>query len=245
MDKIFLDFIIFLYNLLFKNFGLTVIALAFLTRIIFYPLTKSQMHYAKKMQDLKPKLDELSKKHKNDKKQLQVAQMALYKENNINPAAGCLPLIAQLVVFGFLYNAFYKALTIGLNTRFGPWNLAVPDVVKIMVEKNQIAIPGILVILAALTQLIQSKMMMPAPLKPLKEDKPKEKEEKKEFADEFVQAQSQMIILFPLMFLFFGTQWPAGLALYWVVSSILAIIQQYQTTGLGGLEPWIQKIVKK
>jgi YidC/Oxa1 family membrane protein insertase len=244
MSEAFLNFIIFLYNLLFHNFGLTVIALAILTRIVFYPLTKSQLKYSQKMNELKPKLDELSRRHKNDKQKLQAAQLALYKEHGINPAAGCLPLVLQLIIFGFLYNAFYKALNIGLNTGFGPWNLAMPDVVKIPFEKNQLAIPGILVILAAITQFIQSKMMMPEPVSIKKEDKPREKEEKTEFADEFASAQGQMIILFPLMFLFFGTQWPSGLALYWTASTILAIIQQYQLTGWGGLTPWIRKISK-
>jgi len=244
MSEAFLNFIIFLYNLLFKNFGLTVIVLSVITRVAFYPLTKSQLKYAKKMQDLKPKLDELSLRHKGDKQKLQLAQMALYKEHGVNPAAGCLPLIIQLVVFAFLYNAFYKALTMGLNTGFGPWNLANPDTIKITLEKNQLALPGILVILASLTQFIQSKMMMPEPVKIVKDDKPKEKEEKQEFASEFASAQGQMIILFPLMFLFLGTQWPSGLALYWTASTILAIIQQYQVSGWGGLAPWIRKISK-
>lgn len=237
------ELIIFLNNtVFFKNLGLTIIALAIITRVVFYPLTKSQLKYAKKMQDLKPKLDELSKRHKDDKQKLQTAQMALYKEHGVNPAAGCLPMIIQLIVFMILYGALGNIFQKGLNTTFGPWNLANPDTIKITLEKNQLALPGILVILASFTQFIQSKMMMPEPVPVVKEDKPKEKEEKQEFANEFASAQGQMIILFPLMFLFFGTQWPSGLALYWTASTILAIIQQYQVSGWGGIAPWIRKI---
>ena len=72
-----------------------------------------------------------------------------------------------------------------------------------------------------------------------REDKPKEVTEKKEFADEFTQASQSMSWMFPLMFLVFGTQWPSALALYWSVSTVIAIIQQYQITGLGGLKKYL------
>jgi YidC/Oxa1 family membrane protein insertase len=85
-------------------------------------------------------------------------------------------------------------------------------------------------------------MMFPAAPAVRREDKPAEKEEKKEFMEEFAEAQSSMIWMFPLMFLFLGTQWPSGLALYWTVSSIPAIWQQYHVAGLGGLKQDIVKL---
>ena len=244
MDQIFLEIIKFLYQILFQNLGLTVIALAILTRIVFFPFTKSQKKYAKKMQELKPKLDELSKKHKDDKVKLQQAQMDLYKEHGINPAAGCLPLIVQLVVFAFLYNALYKSFTLGLNTSFLFYDMSKPDIINLVVSGQKLAIPGLLVILASFTQFLQSRMMLPAPVPVNKDDKPKEKEQKEDLASSLNAAQGQMTYLFPLMFLFLGTKWPSGLALYWTVSTILAIIQQYYQSGLGGLEPLFKKFKK-
>ncbi len=90
--------------------GFAVIALTILIRIILYPLMQAQLKSAKKMANLKPHLDELNAKHKDDKATLQQAQMALYKEHGINPAAGCLPLLVQMPVLIALYNVFLQVL---------------------------------------------------------------------------------------------------------------------------------------
>lgn len=244
MIDIFLNFIVFLYNLCFQNFGLAIIVLAVLSRIIFFPMQKSMLKNQKKMQELSPKLNELKTIHKGDAKALQQAQLDLYKQHGINPAAGCLPMILQLVIFMLLYQALYKSLNQGLNTRFFVWDLAKPDVIFLSLSQKPFPLPGILVILAALSQYAQSLMMMPEPVPVNITDKPKEVEQKKEFANEFSQASQSMSWMFPLMFLLFGTQWPSALALYWSVSTVIAIIQQYKVTGLGGLKKyllWIKK----
>ena len=80
-------------------FGFAIIILTIIIRGLLTPFTKAQLKSAKKMQDLKPQLDELSRKHKGDKTKLQQAQMSLYKEAGINPAAGCLPLLVQIPIF--------------------------------------------------------------------------------------------------------------------------------------------------
>lgn len=239
MVDIFLNFIIFLYNLCFQNFGLAIIVLAVLSRVIFFPMQKSMLKNQKKMQELAPKLKELKDIHKGDAKALQQAQLDLYKSQGINPAAGCLPMILQLVIFMLLYQALYKSLDLGLNTNFLVWNLKDADL-----PFKPYPIPGLLVVLSALSQYAQTLMMMPVPVPVNKTDKPKEVEEKKEFADEFQQASQSMSWMFPLMFLLFGTQWPSALALYWSTSTIIAIVQQYKVTGLGGLKKytlWIKK----
>jgi YidC/Oxa1 family membrane protein insertase len=246
MDDLFLSLIIFVYkNLAFNNLGLAIIEIAILLRILFYPLIKQQTVYSKKMAELQPQLGLLKKKHGDNKQAFANAQMDLFKQNNINPAAGCLPLIIQMVVLFGLLGALNKTLAMDLNTTFSVWNMAEPDTLQKTFGFPDVgfALPGILVIFASLTQFVQSKMMMPATTPPIhKEDKPKEKEEKKEFAEEFASAQSSMIWMFPLMFLFFGTMWPSGLALYWSVTSAIAIVQQYQIAGWGGLMPWVEKI---
>ena len=86
--------------------GFAVIGLTVLIRLVLYPLMAAQMKSAKKMQNLKPHLDAINAKHKDDKKALQQAQLDLYKQHGVNPAAGCLPLLIQMPVLIALYNVF-------------------------------------------------------------------------------------------------------------------------------------------
>ena len=87
-----------------------------------------------------------------------------------------------------------------------------------------------------------SKMMMPQPVAIEKSDKPKEVEEKADLADELQHMQGSMLYLFPLMFIFFGYRFPAGLSLYWAASTVVSLAIQYKVHGLGGLESWLSKI---
>lgn len=245
MDNFVLQIILYIYNTVaFQNLGVAIIEIAVLSRVIFYPFAKQQAVYGKKMAELQPHLSALKEKHGDNKQAFAAAQMDLFKQHGVNPAAGCLPAIVQIVILFALLGALNKILAMNLNTSLWIWNMAKPDAYKI--EGLPFAVPGILVALAAATQFIQTKMMMPSSAKAT-EGKPanpkKEGEEKKsDFMGEFAEAQSSMIWMFPLMFLFLGTQWPSGLALYWTVSSILAIWQQYKVAGLGGLAPLVIKL---
>lgn len=216
-------------------FGLAIIALTLLIRLILNPLTASQLKSAKKMQDLKPKMDELSKKHGKDKVGLQKAQMQLYKEEGINPASGCFLLILQMPVLIALYNVFLGLLGTGqmqkiiestnqlvyfpflkLNSLdfsfFGVSLIDKPSSYK-TVGWWLLLIP----VITALLQWYQTKLM--APVAP--------KSEKKE--DDTAQImQKQMGIMFPLMIGWFAFSFPVGLSLYWNTFSILGIIQQLQ-----------------
>ena len=96
--------------------GFAVIGLTIVIRLLLYPLMNAQMKSAKKMSALKPHLDTINAKHKDDKQALQQAQLALYKEHGVNPAAGCLPLLIQMPVLIALYNVFYEVLNNG-NTQ--------------------------------------------------------------------------------------------------------------------------------
>jgi YidC/Oxa1 family membrane protein insertase len=242
MDNLFLQIILYIYDTVaFQNLGVAIIEISVLSRIIFYPFAKQQVVYSQKMAELQPHLNALKEKHGDNKQAFATAQMELFKTHGVNPAAGCLPAIVQIVILFALLGALNKILTMNLNTTLWIWNMAKPDMFT--VSGIPFNLPGILVALAALTQFIQTKMMMPAAAPKIrKEDKPVEKKEKSDFASEFAEAQSSMIWMFPLMFLFLGTQWPSGLALYWTVSSVLAIAQQYKIAGLGGLEPYVVKL---
>src|SRR3989344_6905356 len=91
-------------------FGLAIIALTLTIRGALQPLTKKQMESARKMQMIKPHIDELNKKHKDDKKKLQEEHMKLYKQHGINPAAGCLPLLLSFPILIALYQVFLQVL---------------------------------------------------------------------------------------------------------------------------------------
>lgn len=219
--------LLFLYQNLFHNLGLAIIALTLLIRGVLVPLTLPSLKSARKMQELRPHLEALKKKHGSDRKKYQEEQLKLYREQGINPAAGCLPNIVQIIILIALYNVLIHAIkTGGLNTHFLLWDLA---------KRDQF---GVLPILAGLTQLLLSKMMMPAL------EKHPEKTEKKESSlqDTMYSMQSQMLFLFPIMTIVVGWQFPSGLVLYWLVTTLFSLVQQYFVTGLGGLKPWIARL---
>ena len=157
-------------------------------------------------------------------------QARLMKEAGVNPAAGCLPLILQILMINFLYNAFYRFIKAGLETKFLIWDLAKPDIIKLSVGENSLILPGILVFLAALSQFIQIKMVTPKKTQKREKDKDtelKKKEKEEDFQESLTQSQEMMAYMFPLMFLLIGTKWPSGLALYWTVATVMAIGQQW------------------
>ncbi len=216
--------------------GLPIIAITLITKLVLLPLVLPSMKSAKKMQDLKPHLDKLKSKH-TDKKDLQTAQMALYKEHGINPAAGCLPQIVQIIILIALYGVFIdfiKQPSIGgvvVNPHFLYLDLTKPDHTYIMP------------VLAGLTQLIFSLMMQSGVESHVVN--PKNKEEKKKEEDNLEMAasmQQQMIYMMPLMTVLISLNFQSGLILYWVASTVFSIIQQYYFSGLGGLKPVLLKL---
>jgi len=113
--------------------GFAIILLTLTVRVVLYPLMATQMKSARKMAKLKPHIDELSKKHKDDKQALQQAQLALYKEHGVNPAGGCLPLLIQMPILIALYNVFY---TVFQTT--GSGGIAPSELSKLISNINQI-----------------------------------------------------------------------------------------------------------
>lgn len=223
------NLLILLSRFLFNNLGLGIIALTLIIRTLLTPLSLPSIRNIKKMQDLKPMLDEVKKKYGSDKKKMLEEQARLYREHGLNPLSGCLPNILQFVVLIALYNAFISSLKVAeVRTQFLVWDLASPD--KFYV----------LPVLAGLTQLIYSKMLTAA----IEKQPPKTKEEKESIADMTQNMQSQMLYLMPLMTTVISAGLPSGLGLYWVVTTVFSIVQQYFTSGLGGLKEWL-KILKR
>ena len=236
LNSILYQALLFFYHLFGGNLGLPIIAITLLTKIILIPLVVPSMRSAKKMQELKPALDKLKNKHK-DKAELQKAQMALYKEKGINPAAGCLPQIVQIIILISLYQVFInfiKQPSIGgimVNPHFLYLDLTKPDSTYIMP------------VLAGVSQFIFS-LMMQAGVEAHVQN-PKKKVEKKKEEDSLEMAtsmQQQMLYMMPLMTVVISLKFQSGLVLYWVISTLFSIIQQYYFSGLGGLKPVLLKL---
>ncbi|HLD11403.1 MAG TPA: YidC/Oxa1 family membrane protein insertase [Patescibacteria group bacterium] len=207
-----LQLLIFFYKALFLNFGLAILGLTLAIRLVLIPFTLPSQRTAKKMQDLKPRLDELKKKHGKDPKRFQQEQLNLYKEHGVNPMGGCLPMVLQLLVLIALYQVFIQVLNTGMidgltvHTQFLWLDLTKPDPYFI------------LPILAGLSQFALSKMMVP--------QKPRQKGG--EFSDELASAmQVQMTYFFPILSVVISARFASGLALYWVASTLFSMVQQY------------------
>jgi YidC/Oxa1 family membrane protein insertase len=255
-----LNGLIFFYKI-FGNFGVAIIVLTVLIRLILIPLTLPSLRVAAKMKELAPELEKLKKKYAKDKQKFAQVQLEIYKKHGINPAAGCLPQIIQLVILIALYEAFIKVLqpdgnvveklnqvlypvlrlpteTV-INTRFFYLDLAKPDVFRI--PGGPFPLPGFFLLLAAAVQFLSSKMMQPTTQMVQQQAK-----ETPGAQDDMAAAmQSQMLYLFPLMTILIGFSFPSGLVLYWLVFSIFTAIQQYFITGWGGIEPWLKKLRPK
>ena len=223
--------LIFLTNLT-GNLGWAIILLTLIIKAILIPLTLPAMRSAIKMRDLKPEIDALKVKFKGDAPGLQQAQLALFKTHNINPATGCLPYLLQFVILIALYQVFMKYLNSpnpNLNTDFLWLDLTKPDPYYI------------LPVVAGVTQLILSLMVLPAvdpsATKALAASTPTQTDDKKadQMADMATTMQNQMVFMMPVMTVFFTLRFPSGLALYWIVSTVVSIGQQYLVSGWGGL----------
>ncbi|NTU46222.1 YidC/Oxa1 family membrane protein insertase [Candidatus Roizmanbacteria bacterium] len=221
-------------------FGFAIIALTVFIRLILHPFFKQQMHTTKKMSDLKPHLDTISKKHKDDPKKLQSEQMRLYKEAGVNPASGCLVALIQLPVFIGLYsslNIFIQAQSTAkaiaeINSvlyfpflkihSLNPWFLGV----NLALTPAQLHNPiGLLIpVITGGLQYFQYSISMPTP--PKQEKSLEKKDEKPSSSEDFQKAMNmQMKYLLPVMFGFFSWNLPIGLAVYWNIFSLFSIMQ--------------------
>lgn len=219
-----LNSLIALSGVLFGSFGLAIIVLTIVVRLITLPLTLRQLQSTKTLQAMQPKLQEIQRKYAKDKAKLQQEMMKLYREAGVNPL-GCLwPMLVQFPVWIALYQSIMRALAatpedlISLSQHLYSWQIvhqAVPLKDKFLwLNLGQPDSMLVLTILVAVTMWVQQKMVT-APA-----------------ADPRQQSMSNMtLMMMPLMFGLFALQFPSGLSLYWVVSNIVGIIIQYFISG--------------
>ena len=239
LNNIIYQALLFFYQIFGGNLGFSIIALTLVVKAVLIPFVLPSLKSAKKMQDLKPALDKLKAKH-TDKKELQQAQLDLYKQNGVNPAAGCLPQIVQIIILISLYQVFRQFIGkdvisgIKVNPFFLYLDLNKPDHLYIMP------------VLAGFSQFVFSLMMQSGIESHV--EAPKNKDSKKKEEDNLEMAQSmqqQMLYMMPLMTVVISLNFQSGLILYWIVSTLFSIAQQYYFSGLGGVKPFINKIALK
>ncbi len=244
------------YQLLGQNMGIAIIFFSVFLRFILTPLTRPYMDSMKKMKSYQKDLNKLKNKHKGDKKKYMQAQADFYKDKGINPSAGCLPYLLQIVVLIAFFNVFSRVLGPGgdivskfnallyeplkfasdanINTRFLYLDITKPDTITGILP---FALPGPFLILAALVQFISAKISAPY----IEVEEKIAQKTKTESDDMQVAMQKSMVYTFPLITLLVGINFASGLVLYWFIFSAFQAYQQYRSSGWGGLTPWLKK----
>jgi len=235
--------------------GVAIIILTILVRALLIPLFRRQLVSQRRMQMLQPEIAEIRRRHKGDRMKAQAAQAEMFKERGVNPASGCLPLLLQMPLLFIMYAVISSGLTnynVEEMLKVGgvqvvqldcPDQPPPPGVIQpcvdskipwlggLDVSRPEIAIPlpliqglSILAIVAALLQLIQSRMTL-TPADPKNEDPT-------------TRATRQTMYFLPLISVLYGGFLPAGLFIYWIVTTIFSIIQQYLIVGWGAMFPF-------
>lgn len=183
----------------FPSYAVAIIILTLVIKLILYPLTHRQMHSMKKMQGIQPKIQEIQLKYKNNPEIANQLIMEMYKENNVNPLAGCLPLLLQMPILYALFQTLQKFQYSDIGAGFF-WitHLKNPD-------------PIVLPIIVALTTFLQSKITTPAGAKT--DGSP-------------ASSQKMMLYFMPLFIGWLSRSFPAGLSIYWIFSNTFGILQQ-------------------
>jgi YidC/Oxa1 family membrane protein insertase len=237
LGDIFANIIVFLYSFT-QNYGIAIILMTVLIRVILYPLMQKQMVSMREMQKIQPSMKAAQEKYKNDKERLNKELMALYKEHKVNPMSGCLPLIIQMPILILLFQVLRKFEYLDSAGKIAGGFLWIPRQVQIIVEgvpkivaglaapEQLIQLPGsgifgiqylgILPFLVAGSMYIQQKMTST--------DRTTGKD-----GGSAQQTQKMMTIMMPLMIGFMSFSLPSGLTLYWFTSTLLGIGQQHLT----------------
>ena len=210
--------LIFLYDKIpLHDFGLAIILLTIIIRLVLYPLNQKAIASQKKLSQLQPEVKEIQAKHANDKVKQSQLLMELYKKNNANPASGCLPLLIQFPILIALYQVFLNGLKPESQSALYSF-VASPGTIDPMFFGwiNLASANYVLAVLAGVLTFWQSKMMVG-----------QSKPAVGQGADFSAAINKQMLYLMPLVTVFIAWKLPAGLTLYWVATTLFGIGQQY------------------
>jgi len=189
------------FDRLFGNYGVSIIVLTVLVKIVTIPLTRAQYRSMQKMQQIQPHLERLRERYKDDASGMQREMMELYRKHGVNPFSGCVPMLLQIPIFVGLYNALLNAIELR-HAPFVGWitDLSAPD--RLMV--GGVGIPVLVILMGA--SMLAQQWMTPAQGDP---------------------TQRRMMMFMPVIFTAMFLNFPSGLVLYWLVNNVLSIGQQY------------------
>lgn len=189
------------------NYGIDIIIMTVLIKVLFIPLTQKSMKSMREMQKLQPQMTALRERYKDNSEQMNKEIMELYRRHKVNPLGGCLPMVLQIPVFIGLYQALLNAVELR-HAPFVAWinDLSAPDRLG-SVQLPFVDQPGIPV----LTLFMGVSMFLQQWMTPTAGD----------------PTQQRVMLVMPLIFTFMFINFPAGLTLYWLVNNILTIAQQY------------------
>lgn len=208
LTKLFLWLLRALYALI-PNYGVAIIVLTVLVRVVTAPLTSRQMNSMKRMQALQPRIKALQEKYADDRQKQSEEMMKIYRESGVNPLGGCLPILLQFPVFVGLYYALQSSIELRQAPFFGWINdLSAPEAL--------FTIPGIELPVRLLPLIMGASMVLQQKLSPQPTADPTQ--------------QRMMMTIMPVMFTALFYQFPSGLVLYWLVSNLLASGHQYWLT---------------
>lgn len=216
-----LNLVIAIYNFLpGHDVGWTIVILTILIKVLLYPLSKKSIESQKALQNLQPKLDEIKKKHADNKEAMSRAMMDLYKQEKVNPLSSCLPLLLQLPFFWAIFKVFRDELSGKALLLIYPF-IANPGAINPIAfgfldfSKSNV----ILAILAGVSQYFQAKMM---PMRPARINTEGSTDE-----NMMAMMNKQMLYFMPVLTIFICLTLPSGLAFYWLISTLLTILQQW------------------
>jgi len=215
-----LNLLVLLYNIIpGHDLGVAIILLTIIIKIILLPLSKKSLNSQKALQELQPKIEDIKRKYADKKEEQAKAMMQLYKENKVNPFSSCLPLLIQLPFLIAVFQVFRDGLANGSLNLVYPF-ITKPEAINTIslgflnLSQKSIA----LAILAGAAQFWQSKMMMTK--------RPVEKTPAAKDEDMMTIMNKQMLYMMPVLTVFIAISFPAGLSLYWLVTTVLTALQQ-------------------
>ncbi|MDR1233532.1 MAG: membrane protein insertase YidC [Holosporales bacterium] len=208
---------------LFSSMWVVILVLTLLFKVLTYPLMKKSFSSAAKMRELQPKIASLQKVYGGDKLRMNQEMMLLYKKENVSPMSGCLPMLLQAPIFFCLYKVFFISIDMRHAPLFG-WihDLSAPDPVYIsnlfgMIDWDPPSLLkiGIWPLIMGLTMLLQQKLSSGS-----------NKRTGTEKTSE-MKIQENMMLIMPVLFTYICASFPVGVVIYWTISNIFSIIQQY------------------
>lgn len=196
--------------------GVAIIVLTIIIRLILLPSSMKSVRQQKKMRDLQPEIQELQKKYKDDKQKQSQELMKFYQQNKINPIGSCLPLLIQLPILLILYYVFRNGLGMDRFDLLYTW-MPRPEFINThflgidLAQTDRFVLP----VIAGILQFIQGWQLLP------------KKQPNQKTGDMSAMVSKQMLYLMPVFTIFIGGRLPSALVLYWIITTLFSIGQQW------------------